>query len=278
MSPARGLRPCDPIDTSVDHYAALGVDPDADQATIERAYRERIKAVHPDRNDAPDADEQFRRVKEAHEVLSDQEARARYDRRRERRVAANNPTRGERPEHSHDRTQSADRTNVDPNRWAGVNLDEWMRAQREDKQERERRARQRRRRRNRVRTGSEREVGAAPSWYAANNSASRPEPTSRPRIDTVLLGLAAAYALIVAVAADPLSLPARLVVGLVTLMAVLFVLRVPEVAIPIVGIVVTIVLPTVALLGLPALSLGAVVGGLAVAVPTAAVALVVRLR
>ncbi len=46
----------------------LNVDPDADQATIRAAYRERVKAVHPD---APDGDtDQFKRVQEAYETLT----------------------------------------------------------------------------------------------------------------------------------------------------------------------------------------------------------------
>jgi hypothetical protein len=47
-------------------YRVLGVDPDADAATVRRAYRERAKEVHPDRGG--DADE-FRRVSEAYERL-----------------------------------------------------------------------------------------------------------------------------------------------------------------------------------------------------------------
>lgn len=62
------------------YYAALGVPEDASAEAIEGAYRERVKEVHPDRSDAPDATEQFRLVQEAKEVLTDPTERARYDR------------------------------------------------------------------------------------------------------------------------------------------------------------------------------------------------------
>jgi curved DNA-binding protein CbpA len=47
----------------------LGVSPDADESTVRRAYRDRIKEVHPD---AEDGDEEvFKRVQEAYEVLTE---------------------------------------------------------------------------------------------------------------------------------------------------------------------------------------------------------------
>ncbi|WP_254823484.1 J domain-containing protein [Haloglomus halophilum] len=63
-----------------DYYAVLGVSSDASVAAIEAAYRDRVKQTHPDLNDAPNATEQFQRVKRAEEVLTDPEERARYDR------------------------------------------------------------------------------------------------------------------------------------------------------------------------------------------------------
>jgi molecular chaperone DnaJ len=62
------------------YYEVLGVDPDASQAEIEDAYRERVKDTHPDLNDDPDAADRFKTVKEAHETLGDPDERARYDR------------------------------------------------------------------------------------------------------------------------------------------------------------------------------------------------------
>lgn len=63
-----------------DFYELLGVDKGADASTIKRAYRKRARELHPDVSDEPDAEEQFRRVTEAYEVLSDDERRATYDR------------------------------------------------------------------------------------------------------------------------------------------------------------------------------------------------------
>ena len=61
-------------------YETLGVDEEASPAEVRAAYRERAKDTHPDVSDAPDADRRFRRVKRAHDVLSDERERRRYDR------------------------------------------------------------------------------------------------------------------------------------------------------------------------------------------------------
>lgn len=60
-------------------YEVLGVDPDADSADIAGAFRERVKQTHPDVSDAPDAGEQFKRIRTAKRVLTDADERARYD-------------------------------------------------------------------------------------------------------------------------------------------------------------------------------------------------------
>ncbi len=62
------------------YYEVLGVPPDATRAQITAAYRERVLETHPDRNDDPNAAEQFRRVTAAEAVLADDVERARYDR------------------------------------------------------------------------------------------------------------------------------------------------------------------------------------------------------
>jgi DnaJ-class molecular chaperone len=63
-----------------DYYSVLGVSRSADEAEIKRAYREKARKLHPDVNKSADADEQFKAINEAHQVLSDPEKRSRYDR------------------------------------------------------------------------------------------------------------------------------------------------------------------------------------------------------
>jgi molecular chaperone DnaJ len=63
-----------------DYYEVLGVERDATEADLKRAFRALARELHPDVSDAPEADERFREVAEAYEVLSDPERRATYDR------------------------------------------------------------------------------------------------------------------------------------------------------------------------------------------------------
>jgi curved DNA-binding protein len=63
-----------------DYYQVLGVDRSASQRDIQRAYRKLARQFHPDINKNPGADERFKQINEAYEVLSDEAKRARYDR------------------------------------------------------------------------------------------------------------------------------------------------------------------------------------------------------
>jgi curved DNA-binding protein len=66
--------------TTEDYYQVLGVDRSADQQDIQRAYRKLARRFHPDINKDPGAEERFKQISEAYEVLSDDTKRARYDR------------------------------------------------------------------------------------------------------------------------------------------------------------------------------------------------------
>jgi formylglycine-generating enzyme required for sulfatase activity len=62
-----------------DFYKILQVDPAADEEVIRAAYQRIIAKVHPDKNDAPDAEQRTKEVNEAYQVLSDPSRRAKYD-------------------------------------------------------------------------------------------------------------------------------------------------------------------------------------------------------
>lgn len=73
-------------DSARDYYVVLAVSPLAMPEDLQRAYRERAKTLHPDRNKAPDATAQFQLLNEAYEVLRDPDARYVYDSLRERQL------------------------------------------------------------------------------------------------------------------------------------------------------------------------------------------------
>ncbi|MBR2834341.1 MAG: molecular chaperone DnaJ [Coriobacteriales bacterium] len=66
--------------SSKDYYEILGVDKQADDATIRKAFHKKARDLHPDINKEPDAEERFKEVNEAYEVLSDPKKREFYDR------------------------------------------------------------------------------------------------------------------------------------------------------------------------------------------------------
>lgn len=66
--------------TERDYYEILGLTRSASEAEIKKAFRRLARELHPDVNDSPDAEERFRHVAEAYEVLSKAETRELYDR------------------------------------------------------------------------------------------------------------------------------------------------------------------------------------------------------
>jgi len=62
-----------------DYYKILGVSKDASEEDIKKAYRRLALQYHPDKNKSPEAEEKFKEINEAYEVLSDPEKRRIYD-------------------------------------------------------------------------------------------------------------------------------------------------------------------------------------------------------
>lgn len=68
------------FDPKKNYYEILGVSEDATDDDIKKAYRKLAMQYHPDRNrDKPEAEEKFKEVNEANEVLSDGQKRQQYD-------------------------------------------------------------------------------------------------------------------------------------------------------------------------------------------------------
>ena len=73
-----------------DYYSVLGVNIDASATEIKKAFRKLAHMLHPDKNDANNASEKFREVNEAYLILSDEEARSKYNIEYEAFIGENN--------------------------------------------------------------------------------------------------------------------------------------------------------------------------------------------
>jgi len=62
-----------------DYYEVLGVDRNASEADLKKAYRRMAMKFHPDRNPGEEGEAKFKEAKEAYEILNDSQKRAAYD-------------------------------------------------------------------------------------------------------------------------------------------------------------------------------------------------------
>lgn len=77
-----------------DYYEVLGVDKKATQTELKKAYRKLVKKYHPDVNKEDGAEEKFKEIQEAYEVLSDESKRSAYDQYGHAGTAGFNPGAG----------------------------------------------------------------------------------------------------------------------------------------------------------------------------------------
>lgn len=72
-----------------DYYQVLGVPRNGTEEDVRKAFRKKALEYHPDRNKSPDAEEKFKEINEAYQVLSDPNKRSQYDRFGRAGVSAN---------------------------------------------------------------------------------------------------------------------------------------------------------------------------------------------
>ena len=72
-----------------DYYDILGVGRGIGEEDIRKAYRKKAMEFHPDRNKSADAEEKFKEINEAYQVLTDSKKRTQYDRFGHSGVSAN---------------------------------------------------------------------------------------------------------------------------------------------------------------------------------------------
>ena len=142
---------------SESYYEILDVDPDASEETIRNAYREKVKEHHPDQSDDPDANDKFRRVREAKETLLNEQARRQYDRRQQREAAKD------------DEQAGSDESSESSEEWAR----EQRRRERQQQRERQKRRRQQRQQRRERRQRRQRREEAAGRGSSSSGGRSR---------------------------------------------------------------------------------------------------------
>lgn len=65
--------------TGKDFYKVLGVTPESNEDEIKKAYRKMALKFHPDKNSDADAEDKFKEIAEAYEILTDPKKRGIYD-------------------------------------------------------------------------------------------------------------------------------------------------------------------------------------------------------
>ncbi|KAF9608285.1 hypothetical protein IFM89_008570 [Coptis chinensis] len=80
QNPRRSRGSCFVVRADGDFYATLGVSKSASKSEIKSAYRKLARSYHPDVNKEPGAEQKFKDISNAYEVLSDDEKRSLYDR------------------------------------------------------------------------------------------------------------------------------------------------------------------------------------------------------